>query len=57
MTDCFGDHCTYPIRLLFGVFPPRALGCVRTSIVALTGFCEALYEIRRRMRTRRVAAQ
>jgi hypothetical protein len=57
VTDCFGDHCTYPIRLLFGVFPARALGCVRTSIVALTGLCEALYEIRRRIRTRRVAAQ
>jgi hypothetical protein len=57
VTDCFGDHCTYPILLLFGVFPPRALGCVRTSIVALTGLREVLYEIRRRMRTRRVAAQ
>jgi hypothetical protein len=53
VTDRFGDHCTKPIRLLFlGRF-----GCVKTSIVALTGFSEALYENRRRMRTRRVAAQ
>jgi len=57
VTDRLGDHWTYPIRLRLGVFPLRALGCVSTSIVALTGFWEELYEITRRMSTRRVAAQ